>query len=362
MKKAQPAAKKTAAKKTETKVVKATSKKPVKKSKVKGFEGLPADAVEIESDTITDVTVIKPATAADQIIGEVVKPEMTGKEKFLSKPMRNDNIIVDVKLQKMAELTGLKVRKGFSVAVISEGEIVNVVSPGYGLVKNEDFFLAIEEKLIEADIKYKTRSINRGNSDFSVEYILADETFHVDVKGSKDKIIPMLRATNSYGGAPVTGSLGFYREVCSNGLHVAKTKVNFGMRHKSKVMEIVLPNIKELVDNFLSNEFYSLHKKFEVLAETLITDLTGFVKLTCEKTEIFNYEASKKNPEMASAKAKHVLETINKECSLLGVQPNYWIGYNAFNEVVHADKKSFNKQRKTDAGLFETIVEMAGIN
>jgi hypothetical protein len=41
---------------------------------------------------------------------------------------------------------------------------------------------------------------------------------------------------------------------------------------------------------------------------------------------------------------------------LLGVTPNNWLVYNAFNELLHTKlKKSFEQQANIDAKLFEMI-------
>jgi hypothetical protein len=124
-------------------------------------------------------------------------------------------------------------------------------------------------------------------------------------------------------------------------------------------VELVIPNIKKLVEVFMSNEYYSLSKKFEVLAETPIKDLSEFVKFTCTKLDLFKYEKSEKNPDEPSKTAQIVIDTINREAGIVGVEPNLWLGYNAFNEHIHNCKKGFSNQRKTDIELFSTVMGMA---
>jgi hypothetical protein len=279
---------------------------------------------------------------------------------MLKGPLRNDNVYVSSEVKTMKALTGLNSRKGLECAVISEGEIVNVVSDGYGHLPNERFYYEVEHKLIGADIKYDTRSINRDNRSFAVDYILSDESYHINVNNGMDKIKPMLRFTNSYDGScKTTGHFGFFREVCSNGLHVTHTKVGFGVKHRGNIIEIVLPEIKSLVGIFMDNEFYSLHKKFEILAERPITDLKDFVKYVCDKTDLFQYESSEKNPD-PSLNARMVMDTVYREAGLLGVQPNLWLGYNAFNELLHSKlKKPFEAQKTLDGKLFETVLSLS---
>lgn len=274
--------------------------------------------------------------------------------------LQNDNVFVNSQLVSLSQLTGHPVRKGLEKALLSENRLVNIVSKSYGHLPNEHFFTAVEAKLIDADIQYITRSINRDNRSFAVDYILNDESFHIKIKNGADKIRPMLRFTNSYDGSGKTsGHFGFFREVCSNGLHVAHSNLGFSIKHRGNVCDIVLPEISGLVKRFLDNEYYSLHRKFEVLAEKPIKDVSEFVKFTLGEIGLFKYEASEKNPE-PSKNARIVIDTIYKESNQLGQLPNMWLGYNAFNEVLHGKlKKTFDSQKQQDSKIFNTIYEMA---
>lgn len=268
------------------------------------------------------------------------------------------DVFTSNEVKSLTQLTGLPVRKGMEKAIISGGEIVNIVSNSYGHLPNEIFFTQVEEKLINAGVEYVTRSINRDNRSFAVDYILNDDTYHVNVKNGKDTILPMLRFTNSYDGSCKTsGNFGFYRKVCSNGLHVAHEKIGFSVKHRGNITEVVLPEIKAIVTKFMDNEFYSLHKKFEVLAERPITDLSEFVKFTANDVNIFMFEKSKDNP-APSLNAQTVINTIQREANLLGVQPNMWLGYNAFNELLHGKlKKTFEQQRILDNKLLNSVMQ-----
>lgn len=307
-------------------------------------EHLPAGAVEIEAP--------QPAPAKTLY-------EMSGRERFLSR-LQKDNVFIDSKIVPLQELTGMPALKGCAQAIVAEGKIVHVASDKYGYVPNEKFFYDVESQLIEHDINYATRSINRENKQFAVDYILTDENYHVNVKNDKDLVIPMLRFSNNYDGSgPTTGSFGFFREVCSNGLHIAQTRISFKVRHHKAFTDLILPNIKELIQRFMDNEFFSLHKKFQVLCENPIKDLGEFVKFTCTELDLFKYEASEKNPNEPSANAKLVMDTITREAKALDIQPNLWLGYNAFNEFIHSSKKTFTKQRAMDNEVFDAVMAMA---
>lgn len=269
---------------------------------------------------------------------------------------RQDNVLVDSSVVPLQSLTGIASRRGLENAIVCENQIVNVVSNSYGHLPNEKFFLGVEEKLIDADIYYQQRSINRDNRSFVVDYVLADDRYKVEVKGEKDILRPMLRFVNSYDGSCKTsGSFGFWRKVCDNGLHVAQTHIGFSVKHSGAIADIVMPKLDEIVGKFMDNEFYSLKRKFEVLAERPVYNLEDYVKFTAKTSGLFKYESSDKNPE-PSANARFVFDVIERESKLLNTRPNQWIVYNAFNELLHGKlKKTFDQQRTLDERLFETI-------
>lgn len=61
-----------------------------------------------------------------------------------------------------------------------------------------------------------------------------------------------------------------------------------------------------------------------------------------------------------SKKLREVLEILNYEALLLNEEPNLWLGYNAFNAVLHNTlKKTFTQQERLDKILFDEIYEMA---
>lgn len=272
--------------------------------------------------------------------------------------LQNDDVFPTNSIVQLSSLTNMPSRKGLEQAVISNGNIVNVVSDSYGHLPNDRYFNEVEAKLINADVEYITRSINRDDRSFAVDYILNDERYAIIVKNGMDKIRPMLRFTNSYDGSCKTsGHFGFFREVCSNGLHVAHSTIGFSVKHRGSIAEIVLPEIGHLVRTFMDNEYYTLQKQFEQMAAKPIYDISEFVKQTANATGLFKYESSEKNPE-PSLNARLVMEYMAKEVQLMGEQrANNWIGYNAFNELLHGKlKKTFEVQKREDAKLFEYVL------
>lgn len=268
-----------------------------------------------------------------------------------------DNVYVDCEVVQMQELIGMPVRKGYEQGIISNGKLVNVVSKSYGHLPNEDFFLEAGALLEKADIKFVTRSINRDDRSFAVDYILNDDRYKIEVKQGKDYLFPMLRFVNSYDGSnKTTGSFAFFRKVCDNGLHIAETQISFAVKHTISNVQVVFPKLDNLVANFIDNEFYSLKRKFDILAEQRIYNVEKFVQDINSQMKLFKYESSDKNP-LPSANARFVLDVIARETKELNDKPNKWIVYNAFNELLHGKlQKSFDQQRVIDEKLFDVVL------
>ena len=273
--------------------------------------------------------------------------------------LQQDEVFVPVQIRPLNELTGMPVRKGLEQAVVSKGKIMNIVSQRYGHIPNQLFFKKAEQLLVDADLTYSRQSINRSDRSFSVDFVLTDTT-QFSVGQGEDVILPMLRFTNAYDGSERTaGHFGFYRKICSNGLHVAQTEIGFSIKHHKNAMQLIMPELQGLFRRFLDNEFYSISGRFHQMMTVELLDTKDFVREVLERTQLFRYECSDTN-DAPSKKARAVLEILDAEALQLGSTPNLWLGYNAFNAVLHRNlKKGFTKQQLLDRQLFEAVYEMA---
>ena len=273
--------------------------------------------------------------------------------------LQQDEIFVPSEMKSLKSLTQMESRRGLENAIISNGKIVNVVSNSYGHVPNELFFKKAEEMLTDAGLNYQKRTINRNDRSFITDFIIDDKS-QFSVKNEKDLILPMLRFKNSYDGSEKTsGHFGFYREVCSNGLHVSQAEIEFAIKHSKNNTDLIMPRLNNLFDKFVDNEFYSITKKFDRMREFKIIDTKEFVKAILDRTNLFRYECSDKNND-PSKKSREILEILDNEALLLDEKPNLWIGYNAFNQMLHNTlKKSFLQQERLDKKLFDAVYEMA---
>jgi hypothetical protein len=272
--------------------------------------------------------------------------------------IQQDNIFVPSNMTPLHELTGIPSRRGLEQAIVSNGKIVNIVSNSYGHIPNEVFFGKAEQILIDSNLSYQKRSINRTDRSFIMDFIIED-TSQFSLKNDADTILPMLRFKNSYDGSEKTaGHFGFYRKVCSNGLHISETKLEFSIRHSKNSTHLIMPKLNQLFDRFLDNEFYSITNKFEEMKTIEIIDTEAFVKDILEKTNLFRYECSDKN-DNPSKKSREVIDILNYEALTLNEKPNLWLGYNTFNSVLHNTlKKTFSGQEKLDKVLFNEIYSM----
>jgi len=229
-----------------------------------------------------------------------------------------------------------------SHVVISNGKIVQACSATYGLLKNEDFFGAFEKQLKEEGIAFTAKYRNIKDAQFSADYVLDGE---MSVATSKDVVKPQIRLINSYdGSSPSAGYLGFYRKVCSNGLHAMQFNLDFKVRHTENGVSLTIPKIQTLLEKYRKTTGVNIIRRFEVLAEQLVNNPQDIVREVANGMKLFKFEKSDNN-DAPSLNAEFVLDIIKKESKLLNVKPNKWIIYNAMNEWLNSDERN----KKTDA-------------
>jgi len=272
--------------------------------------------------------------------------------------LQQDEIFVSNEMKTLKIITGMESRRGLENAIISNGKIVNVVSNSYGHIPNELFFKKAEQLLLDANLKYHKRTINRKDRSFITDFIIEDAN-QFSLKNEKDKILPMLRFKNSYDGSEKTsGHFGFYREVCTNGLHVSQSEIVFSIKHTKNSIELILLKLDLLFELFMSNEYYEITRKFRQLEAIELIDTKAFVRDILEKTKLFQYECGDKN-DSPSKRSREVLDMIAKEENNHNATPALWDGYNAFNWMLHNTlKKTFSQQERLDKVLFEEIYAM----
>jgi hypothetical protein len=279
---------------------------------------------------------------------------------FLNKPLKAENVFPNVEVLGLSELTGKPSRRGLERAILVDNTVMNIVSNQYGVLKNEDFFPKVSERLDDYKFEYDVQSRNFGNGSFVMDFILTGENYAFKMKSENGaKIRPFLSFTNSYdGSAKTSGHFGFFREVCSNGLHVATSKIGFSIKHRGKMTEVVMPSLEKLVFDFMNNEWFEITRNFEILSDRKVNTNEALKQLV-DGAKLWKWESSEKNPN-PSLNSRLAIDIVNRESRQLGIEPNLWLVYNALNEVVHGKlKMPIAKQEATDKKIFEMALEMA---
>jgi hypothetical protein len=273
-----------------------------------------------------------------------------------TKHISNDNVYPEVRINEMSSATGYETLSNVSRFIVSNDKIVNVVSDQYGLLDNRSFFPKVEEKLKAENLVYKIDSKNFSDCRFKVNYILEQNEQSI-TKG--DEIVPMVSCLNTYDGSGrASVRFGIYRKVCSNGLHIADKEIGIVCKHRGAIEEVMIPKIDKFLAEFINEEYHLLQRKFEVLAEKKIDNIEDFVERVCGVSELFKFYSSEKTLTQ-SERAVEVMSIMQREMNSLKVDPNLWLGYNAFNEVIHNHERSFNIANKKDKMVFDIISNMS---
>ena len=309
---------------------------------------------------------------------------------FLNKKDQNDNIFGSVEMVDTKDFFGgREIASKMDKVIISNNRVVHACSPSYGLLTNQDFFGKMEEELELEGLQFKTRSFNHNDSRFSVDYILDDDSKIITVNdqrnnGIDDTIVPMIRLTNSYDGSLKTaGYLGFFRKICHNGLHMTTTQLEFKVKHTKGKMKLFIPNIEQLVQNFLSNEMFSIQDKIQKMQTHFIDEkqIENWIKELAKQERVWidnseeNYlkrlqkaeqsgkDISKVSPAKDSPNIETVKSILIRDAETTGVEPNAWLLYSAFNEFIHSNTSQvFTNQKELDTKVFNSIVDIVGVH
>ena len=308
---------------------------------------------------------------------------------FLNRENQNDNVFGSVEMVDTKDFFGgREVASKMDKVIISNNRVVHTCSPSYGLLPNQDFFGKMEEELKLEGLQFKTRSFNHNDSRFSVDYILDDDSKIITVNdqrnnGIDDTIVPMIRLTNSYDGSLKTaGYLGFFRKICHNGLHMTTTQLEFKVKHTKGKMKLFIPNIEQLVQNFLSNEMFSIQDKIQKMQTHFIDEkqIENWIKELAkqervwidnseesylkrlQKAEQSGKDISKVSPAKESPNIETVKSILIRDAETTGVEPNAWLLYSAFNEFIHSNTSQvFTNQKELDTKVFNSIADIVGV-
>ena len=110
--------------------------------------------------------------------------------------LQQDEIFIPSAIKSFESITGIKSRRGLENVIVSNGKIVNVVSKSYGHIPNELFFHKAEQLLVDANLKYRKRTINRNDRSFVMDFIIDNDNLF-ELKNKQD--LSIIRGLYLYG-------------------------------------------------------------------------------------------------------------------------------------------------------------------
>jgi hypothetical protein len=240
--------------------------------------------------------------------------------------------------------------------ILSNGKIVNIVSDSYGFINNEDLFKGFENILNIEGINFEVQYKNVNDCQFIGDYFLeGEQKVGSNYKGS-DIIKPKIRLQNSYDGKLLlSGYFGFFRQVCSNGLHTHKNELAFKIKRTQNNLLATPDKLVQMLDEYRNNTMIEIKSIFDELSKVELTDLNKAVRELSEKVDILTFANKKDIP---TEKAVAVIDTIRRESNELKTKPNAWLLYNAFNELLYNDELNFKNEgmrKDLDMKLFAEV-------
>jgi hypothetical protein len=209
----------------------------------------------------------------------------------------------------------------------------SLVSEKYHLIKNEDIFLPIADKL---DSMFGPENINvRVRASQPYEYHVY---FEVPKYGTKelDSLHPMSSITNSYTGQVKASQIGMVgRLICTNGMMTISNKAKvFDIKHTKKEAKIFLDMAQILNDTEqVFADFGLVIEHREVMNAVKLSALKG-------KNNTEKFETLIKGTNFPKKQIETAFNIANSEAAQLKQNVTLWLAYNALNHILWHDKQS----------------------
>ena len=228
-----------------------------------------------------------------------------------------------------------------------QNKVVQICGQSYHLVPNEDLMMPVYQKMISifGEQGFTTNVSSYDDRRFYVDFTV-DEDLHTILTG--DKICPKVIVQNSYDGfVKQTVSIGYMRQICTNGLMAFTANMMVSVRHSKRYGLLNFePIFKKL------EQFEVKLEQFRKLTDRRVTpdELTMIVKKIRSNPSI-------KYPKKMIEPARLIAQ---KEAAELNTPLNAWLVYNGFNnplnhfetrllpeEAARIDKKVLRSIEKT---------------
>jgi hypothetical protein len=211
-------------------------------------------------------------------------------------------------------------------------------SEKYALVKNEDIFLPIADKLDQMFGSENVKIRKRWSKPY--EYHLFFEMPNL-AQGGKDALYPMACVTNSYTTQIPASQLGMIgRLICTNGLMTIDEKMQiFKIKHTKKETKLFLD-----MDAILK-ETEQVFASFDTVFE--VQKAMNAVRLSAVKgaNQIDRFESIIKGTTFPKKQLQSALNFAQNEAKQLKSDVTLWLAYNALNHILWHDKQSKMTQK-----------------
>ena len=251
-----------------------------------------------------------------------------------------ENIMFPVEVRPVQSYFGHEVAFGQQLSTVvlapslneGRGKVLNLAGSAYAVERNEDFFGRLIEQTrsnFGDNLTIKVRA--EDDRRFWVSLLLEDHAFAVgQATSKKDFLTPSIEMQNSYDGSLCRRTaLGYWRQVCTNGL-MAFSSVTFddSTRHTKHMPKL------DLSGGAFQDAFHALTKGGEL---STLTDRRLFQHEI--EAIIEDLKADKTSTAFPKRLIDDVQERMLTECEQLGVEPTAWLLYNGFNFMLNHSEK-----------------------
>jgi len=255
---------------------------------------------------------------------------------------------------------------GLGIGADGAEKLLNQCSPRYELVPNADIFPNIEQVLIANNIEYEVTYTHIGHVRFYADYRITDTRYGYTIKGTGDKIQPMLRVQHSYNGlVKYRIVFGYFRLVCENGLVVPVEEMKkYNLIITGKHTESIKKSFAKL--NGLLVYFAAeadkivgeITAKYEKLADTKVTKLNDRIEEVLEAVNVNVVENAKFNTVQDIASRV----TAETKDSRVTSHVTDWLVYNGINQYLNDNERNIvapEKRMETDGKVLEYMLKHA---
>jgi hypothetical protein len=209
-----------------------------------------------------------------------------------------------------------------AIARTDTNAVLGYMTDRYMPMSNREVLINIDDLLTKSDISYQIgKCVSIGNGQLAkIEIILPD--FEVKTRGGSDASQLRMYVDNSFNGlTTIKTQMGFFRQVCSNGMVVGNVEKQYSIAHLGDVTKKTITSFQEFLD-----------KKF-IETQKYVDDLVATDFVSENQVEKFIREDS----QIVADKYRKTIEDVWK--SKYERSRNAWYVLNSFTEVITHDVK-----------------------